>query len=158
MIKGIGGLIFLVIFIGRSLRWIIFPYPYVIILPLFIKILTLLMVILGAWIGYELSKFFIRYDRLSLKNYGLSWFLSNIWNMPVISTLGINYYPIIGGSFLYKSLDQGWSEVLGSQGIYSVIVRGSKISQIFMNNSIKIFFVLMIVWLIIIFIIYLNSL
>nr|QXX99465.1 NADH dehydrogenase subunit 5 [Tribolium castaneum] len=153
MIKGMGGLIFLVIFMGSSLSWIIFPYPYVIILPLFMKILTLLMVILGAWIGYELSKFFISYDSLSLKNYGLSWFLSNMWNMPVISTLGINYYPIIGGSFLYKSLDQGWSEVLGSQGIYSVIVSGSKISQIFMNNSIKIFFVLMIVWLMIIFMI-----
>nr|AIM19616.1 NADH dehydrogenase subunit 5 [Tribolium castaneum] len=153
MIKGMGGLIFLVIFMGSSLSWIIFPYPYVIILPLFMKILTLLMVILGAWIGYELSKFFISYDSLSLKNYSLSWFLSNMWNMPVISTLGINYYPIIGGSFLYKSLDQGWSEVLGSQGIYSVIVSGSKISQIFMNNSIKIFFVLMIVWLMIIFMI-----
>jgi hypothetical protein len=39
--------------------------------------------------------------------YGFSWFFASMWNMPIISTFGINYYPIIMGSYLYKNLDQG---------------------------------------------------
>nr|YP_010415152.1 NADH dehydrogenase subunit 5 [Tribolium freemani]URX54546.1 NADH dehydrogenase subunit 5 [Tribolium freemani] len=153
MIKGMGGLIFLVIFMGSMLSWLIFPYPYVIVLPFYMKIFTFFMVMLGALIGYEMSKFVISYESLSLNNYKMSWFLSGMWNMPIISTFGVNYYPIVSGSFLYKSLDQGWSETLGSQGIYKVIFSGSKILQIFMMNSIKIFFILMIVWLGIIYVI-----
>nr|YP_009049151.1 NADH dehydrogenase subunit 5 [Tribolium audax]AIE43744.2 NADH dehydrogenase subunit 5 [Tribolium audax] len=153
MLKGMGGLIFLVISMGSVVSWLIFSYPYVIILPFFMKIMTLIMVMIGAWVGYELSKFSISYNSVSMNNYKLSWFLSGMWNMPVISTLGINYYPIVGGSFIYKSLDQGWSEVMGSQGIYKLIVNGSKFFQIFMMNSIKVFFILMIVWLSIIYMI-----
>nr|YP_010158863.1 NADH dehydrogenase subunit 5 [Opatrum sabulosum]QRG31142.1 NADH dehydrogenase subunit 5 [Opatrum sabulosum] len=150
MLKGMSGLIFLVVFMGSLLGWIIFPCPYVIILPFSLKIMALLMIIIGAWIGYEMSKFSLSFNNLSLQFYKLSWFLSGMWNMPVISTFGINLYPIVGGSLLYKSLDQGWTEYFGAQKMYSLLVSSSKMSQVFMYNSIKIFFILMVMWLVVI--------
>nr|YP_010464321.1 NADH dehydrogenase subunit 5 [Heterotarsus carinula]UUL71698.1 NADH dehydrogenase subunit 5 [Heterotarsus carinula] len=150
MLKGMTGLIFLVIFMGSLLSWVIFPYPYVIILPLPLKLMTLLMISIGAWLGYEVSKFSLSFNNLSLRFFNVSWFLASMWNMPMISTFGINYYPIFGGSLLYKSLDQGWSEYFGAQKIYSSLVYNSKTFQFLMFNSIKIFFILMIMWLVVI--------
>nr|ANJ70559.1 NADH dehydrogenase subunit 5 [Nalassus laevioctostriatus] len=158
MLKGMSGLILLVVFMGSVLSWIMFPYPYVIILPMPLKMMTLVMVMLGAWAGYEMSKFFVSYNNLSLSKYGLAWFLASMWNMPVISTFGVNYYPILLGSVLYKGLDQGWAEYFGAQKIYNVLVTNSSSAQILMFNSIKVFFVLMVLWILIIFMFYLDSL
>nr|YP_009093773.1 NADH dehydrogenase subunit 5 [Ulomoides dermestoides]AIS67605.1 NADH dehydrogenase subunit 5 [Ulomoides dermestoides] len=152
MLKGMTGLIFLVVFMGSCLGWIIFSFPYVIILPFSLKVMALLFIMLGSWIGYEVSKFGISYKNLSLNNYFISWFLSGMWNMPVLSTFGINYYPVMGGSVLYKSLDQGWTEYLGSQKISFLLSEGSKVSQAYMMNSIKFFFILMVVWILLIFV------
>nr|YP_010002934.1 NADH dehydrogenase subunit 5 [Gonocephalum sp. MT-2015-Zz052324]ANT72391.1 NADH dehydrogenase subunit 5 [Gonocephalum sp. MT-2015-Zz052324] len=150
MLKGMTGLIFLVVFMGSLLSWLIFPYPYVVILPFSLKIMALLMILAGAWIGFEMSKFSLSFNNLSLRFYGLSWFFSGMWNMPVISTFGVNLYPIIGGSLLYKSLDQGWTEYFGAQKIYFSLVNSSKSAQVFMFNSIKVFFILMVMWLVVI--------
>nr|YP_010758572.1 NADH dehydrogenase subunit 5 [Anatolica potanini]WEW65002.1 NADH dehydrogenase subunit 5 [Anatolica potanini] len=150
MLKGMSGLIFLVVFMGSLLGWIMFPCPYTIILPFSLKIMALLMIIIGAWVGYEMSKFSLSFDNLSLRFYSLSWFFSGMWNMPVISTFGINFYPIVGGSVLYKSLDQGWTEYFGAQKIYFSLINSSKMAQVFMYNSIKIFFILMVMWLVVI--------
>lgn len=158
MLKGMRGLILLVIIIGRILNWLIFPYPYVVILPFFLKVMALIFIFLGVWTGYEMSKFIISYDNLSINFIFLSWFLAGMWNIPVISTFGVNYYPIISGSFLYKNLDQGWSEYFGAQNIYKSLIGGSILGQIFIYNRIKVFFVLMVIWITVILIVYLNSL
>nr|YP_009561403.1 NADH dehydrogenase subunit 5 [Zophobas atratus]QAT19103.1 NADH dehydrogenase subunit 5 [Zophobas atratus] len=146
MLKGMSGLILLVVFMGSLLGWIMFPFPYIIILPFYMKLMALIMVFLGAWIGYEMSKFNLSYSNIYANNYGVSWFLSGMWNMPVISTFGVNYYPVVGGSVLYKTFDQGWTEYFGAQKIYGLLVSGSSFVQILMYNSIKIFFVLMLFW------------
>nr|QWZ46356.1 NADH dehydrogenase subunit 5 [Pelecyphorus contortus] len=147
MLKGMSGLIFLVVFMGSLLSWIMFSSPYLIILPFFMKMMTLFMIFLGAWIGYESSKFFLS-NYLSFNQYGFKWFYASMWNMPLISTYGLNYYPISMGSFLYKNLDQGWLEYFGAQKIYFSMVNNSKILQIVFNNNIKLFFILFIMWMI----------
>lgn len=81
-----------------------------------------------------------------------------MWNMPVLSTFGLNYYPLVVGSLVVKSFDQGWAEYFGSQKIYISLINRSKIFQIFMLNRIKIFFILTLMWVLIIFMIYLSSL
>nr|ARH54241.1 NADH dehydrogenase subunit 5 [Cteniopus sp. AH-2016] len=151
MLGGMTGLIFLVVFMGSSLSWLIFPYPYTIILSFSMKVMTLVMIMIGSWIGYEISKFSINYDSVYLKNYIYSWFFSGMWNMPVISTFGINFYPIVGGSFFYKNIDQGWAEYFGSQKIYLTLSSNSSNLQILMFNSIKVFFILMLMWFFIVF-------
>nr|YP_010234366.1 NADH dehydrogenase subunit 5 [Trictenotoma davidi]QTA72352.1 NADH dehydrogenase subunit 5 [Trictenotoma davidi] len=154
MLKGMAGLIFLVIIMGSVLSWLMFFTPYSIILPLLMKIMTLLMIFMGIWIGYELSKFSLNYLNLSNKFLNLSSFLASMWNMPYMSTFGMNFYPIIMGSYYYKSLDQGWTEFYGSQKIYSLLVKNSSNMQVIFNNNIKFFFILMIMWLMFVLFIY----
>nr|ALO77094.1 NADH deshydrogenase subunit 5 [Paramarygmus sp. PAR01] len=154
MLKGMSGLIILVVFMGSMLSWVIFPVPYVIMLPFSLKVMTLIMIVLGLLLGYEFSKFNLSYKNLFIMNYSVSWFLAGMWNMPVISTFGVNYTPIVGGSLLYKSLDQGWVEYFGAQKIYSSLVSSSLSFQILMFNSIKVFFVLIVVWIFILFMVF----
>lgn len=78
--------------------------------------------------------------------------------MPVISTFGVNYYPLVGGFYFYKTLDQGWAEYFGAQKIYRLLSFNSSRAQILIFNRIKIFFVLILIWFFVIFIFYLNSL
>nr|QWZ46304.1 NADH dehydrogenase subunit 5 [Philolithus sp. JR53] len=150
ILKGMSGLILLVVIMGSVLSWVMFSNPYLIILPFYMKMMTLLMILLGALIGYEMSKFFLN-NYLSFNWYSMKWFSASMWNMPLISTYGVNYYPIMMGSFLYKNLDQGWLEYFGAQKIYISISNNSKIMQIIFSNNIKLFFILFIMWMIMLF-------
>jgi NADH-ubiquinone oxidoreductase chain 5 len=148
MLKGIRGLIFMVVLAGRILIWLIFPTPYFICLPNIIKIIALLVSLFGAWIGYEVSKISLNYKVKSMEVLGISLFLSFIWNMPYVSTYGINYYPLYRGKVVYETLDQGWSEYLGGQNFYNNIVNMSKYLQFLYNNNLKVFLLLIVIWVI----------
>lgn len=159
ILKGMSGLIFLVIIGGRLLIWLIFPTPYFICLPPIIKIMALLVTFLGAWVGYEFSKFSLRYSLKSKRFLARRLFFSSIWNIPIISTFGVNYYPLYLGSLIYKSFDQGWLEYYGSQNIYLNLKKSSLFLQFIFNNNLKLFLILLVTWIIYLLIIfYLNSL
>jgi NADH-ubiquinone oxidoreductase chain 5 len=160
MLKGMFGLISLVVFGGRILIWLIFPTPYFICLPLLIKFITLFVVTLGAWIGYELAKFSLSYELKSLKFIRSTLFFGNIWNMPFISTFGINYYPLFLGAQIYKNLDQGWSEFFGAQNIFYTIKSSSLFLEFLYNNNLKVYIILLSLWaaFLFMFVYYLNSL
>nr|QWZ46434.1 NADH dehydrogenase subunit 5 [Stenomorpha obovata] len=147
ILKGMSGLIFLVVFMGSVLSWVLFSVPYLIVLPLLMKMMALFMILLGVWIGYECGKFSLN-SNLSFSFYSLKWFSASMWNMPLISTYGISYYPVMMGSFLYKNLDQGWFEYFGAQKIHGFMVDNSKSLQIIFNNNIKLFFILFIMWMV----------
>nr|UWM92606.1 NADH dehydrogenase subunit 5 [Creophilus maxillosus] len=153
MLKGMSGLIFLVIMGGSMLSWLIFPTPYFICLPLIMKTMALIVTFLGAWLGYEFSKFSWNYSLKSLKYLKYSLFFSSMWNMPILSTLGVNYYPIYLGSLIYKNLDQGWLEYLGGQNIYNSFKNSSMFMQFIFNNNLKIYLILLIMWIIYLFIV-----
>nr|UPX88701.1 NADH dehydrogenase subunit 5 [Aphodius rufipes] len=148
MLKGMSGLIFLVVFGGSMLMWVMFPIPYFICLPLVMKLMALIVTILGGILGYEISKFSLNYSLKSLNLLKSSLFFSSMWGMPYMSTFGVNYYPIYMGNLIYKNLDQGWSEYLGSQNIYYNIQNTSKFLQILYNNNLKIFLLLLIMWVV----------
>nr|UKE80207.1 NADH dehydrogenase subunit 5 [Zonitis atripennis] len=148
MLRGMGGLIMLVVFMGSTLSWLIFDSLYIVILPMFMKSLTLLMILIGMMIGYKMSYLSISQMNFSLENLGLSYFLSGMWNMPILSTLGVNLYPLVLSKFYFKILDQGWTEYYGSQNIYSNLLMSSKSMQFLFMNNIKLFFVLVIVMLV----------
>nr|QBZ37569.1 NADH dehydrogenase subunit 5 [Sinodendron rugosum] len=152
MLGGMSGLITLVIFGGSMLMWMMFPVPYYINLPIVMKILALIMTALGGWIGYEMSHFYLGYSMNSMNYFNLSVFLGSMWNMPFISTFGVNYYCLNVGDLLYKNMDQGWSEYYGSQNIYKKLSEGSLFLQMFYLNNIKIFLFILVAWLIFLFI------
>nr|YP_009995474.1 NADH dehydrogenase subunit 5 [Ochthebius scopuli]QNP09929.1 NADH dehydrogenase subunit 5 [Ochthebius scopuli] len=149
MLKGMSGLIFLVIMGGSLLMWLMFPTPYFICLPFLMKMLTLMVIMVGAWLGYEFSNFNLNYNLKSLMVYKMSLFCSMMWNMPFISTFGLNYYPVFLGKFYYQYFDQGWFEYFGSQNIYSNMITNSKFTRVLFNNNLKIYLILLVLWIII---------
>nr|YP_009368774.1 NADH dehydrogenase subunit 5 [Thyestilla gebleri]ARN58019.1 NADH dehydrogenase subunit 5 [Thyestilla gebleri] len=146
MLKGMGGLIFLVVFSGSVLSWLMFSTPYFICLPLLFKIMTLIMIMVGMYLGYEMAKFKINYSLKSLKLLTLSSFLAMMWNMPIISTLGVIKLPLQMGEIYNKSFDQGWMEFYGGQNLSMKLKMLSQKLQFLSINHLKIYFLLMIFW------------
>nr|YP_009725351.1 NADH dehydrogenase subunit 5 [Monolepta occifluvis]QBX88865.1 NADH dehydrogenase subunit 5 [Monolepta occifluvis] len=147
MLKGMSGLILFVIFSGSMFSWLMFSVPYYICLPFIMKIMTLLMIMSGMWLGYELAKFKLSYYSISLKNLTLSLFLSLMWNMPVLSTLGVNFYPIYFSSIYSKLFDQGWLEYYGGLNLTKSLKKITML-QILSLNHIKIYLMLLVFWLV----------
>nr|AOY39102.1 NADH dehydrogenase subunit 5 [Trechoblemus micros] len=149
MLKSMMLMLFMVIFMGSMLSWLIFPTPMMICLPFIFKILALIVSLIGAWLGYEMSKFSISWFSNSLKFYKYSYFFGFMWFMPNISTYSMNFIPLSLSYNLFKNFDQGWNEYFGGQGIYINMKKSSLIIQFFQNNNIKIYFMLMILWIMI---------
>nr|ADO60541.2 NADH dehydrogenase subunit 5 [Drilaster sp. BMNH 840462] len=147
MLKGMSGLIFLVIFGGSFLSWMIFPTPYFICLPFFMKLMVLLSIVLGIWIGYEFTNFNLGFRLNTLDYLFSSLFYSSMWNLPNLSTYGTNFYFLKLGLLYYKDIDCGWSEALGGQGMYNLLVDNSKIFQFLLNNSLKIYLMLFVIFI-----------
>nr|WIL79868.1 NADH dehydrogenase subunit 5 [Clerus dealbatus] len=148
MLKGMMGLIIMVIFSGASIFWLMFPSMYFICLSKVMKFMALFFIILGMWIGLEISKFSLNDTLKSFSVLKLSLFLSMMWNLPILSTFNVNYYPIYYSKYYYKMIDQGWSEYLGSQNIYVKMTKMSQWMQFLFFNNLKIYFLMMVLWLI----------
>lgn len=161
ILRGIIGLLIIAIIGGRILSWLIFPTPDIICLPFNLKILTLLVCIIGGLMGYIISNISLKFFNKSLNYYNISYFSGSIWNIPILSTLGIIYFPLIIGKRVYDNIDQGWSEQLGAQYIYIVFIRGALINQMLQNNNLKIYLLRFVLWFIILLLLriyYSNSL
>nr|YP_009503735.1 NADH dehydrogenase subunit 5 [Lasioderma serricorne]AWY13620.1 NADH dehydrogenase subunit 5 [Lasioderma serricorne] len=142
MLTGMSGLFTFVIMMGSILSWLIMDIPYLINLPFMMKMSTLMVIIIGSIIGYEISKFSLYYSSKTMNFYKSSMFSSLMWNLPIMSTGIILKLPLILG-FIYKKLfDQGWTEFIGSQGIYLMLKKNSSLLQIIHFNHLKIFFMI----------------
>nr|AQM39883.1 NADH dehydrogenase subunit 5 [Ruspolia sp. ZJZ-2017] len=149
MLRGMLSLMIMAIVGGCMLSWIIFPSPSMICLPLSLKLLVLVVSGLGGWLGYELAKFELSYDLQGLKYYISFSFMGSMWFMPFISTYGVNYYPLLLGSRIHSSFDQGWSEDWGGQMFYNWSIEYSSVVQWWQNNNLKIYLVSFVLWVII---------
>nr|AEP27711.1 NADH dehydrogenase subunit 5 [Platystomos albinus] len=139
MLKGMSGLILFVVFSGSMMMWVIFPEPYFICLSFVMKMMTLIMILIGGWIGFEISKFKMSFDMLGFKYYKISLFNSLMWNMPIFSTLGLTYIFNFAGNYIVKVSDQGWSEFYGAQQLKNQFNYVSGFLQFIFNNHIKFF-------------------
>nr|YP_009723027.1 NADH dehydrogenase subunit 5 [Megopis sinica]QGP73218.1 NADH dehydrogenase subunit 5 [Megopis sinica] len=148
MLKGMGGLIFFVVFSGSMLMWLIFPTPYFICLPFLFKLMALVMIAVGMWLGYEMAKFKLNYSLKTLNSLTMSTFFASMWNMPIISTLGVNYYPVYLGEVYSKIFDQGWLEYYGSKNLGYSLSGYSKFIQFLSVNHLKVYFLLTVIWII----------
>nr|QJS35661.1 NADH dehydrogenase subunit 5 [Bactrocera tuberculata] len=151
MLRGMSGLLIMSIIGGSILSWLIFPTPYVICLPGYLKLLTLFVCVVGGVLGYLISNVSLFYFNKSLHNYLASYFSGSMWFMPYISTYGIINYPLVLGMTVCKSFDQGWSEFLGGQNLYGELVKYSQYMIIMHNNNLKIYLLLFVLWIIFLF-------
>ncbi len=146
ILKSIMGLLVFAIFGGSILNWIIFPFSPVICLPFFFKILTLIVCLIGGVLGYLISNInFFSFNK-SLNFYIFSFFSSSMWFIPILSTIGLVYYPILFRFKIYKNLDQGWFEFFGIQQIFKIFIKFSSVVQFIQFNNLKIHLTLFILW------------
>ena len=149
ILKRMLGLLLIAVIGGRILRWLIFPTPDIICLPPFLKFLTLIVCIIGGISGYLISNVALYFSNKSLRNYNIRFFSGSIWFMPSLSTTGSIYYPLFIGMSVIKSFDQGWREYFGGQHLYKTIKFLSRFNQILQNNSLKIYLLRFILWVIV---------
>ncbi|NP_987114.1 NADH dehydrogenase subunit 5 (mitochondrion) [Drosophila mauritiana] len=149
MLRGMLGLLIMSIIGGSMLNWLIFPFPYMICLPIYMKLLTLFVCIVGGMFGYLISLSNLYFLNKSLFMYNVSNFLGSMWFMPYISTYGMIFYPLNYGQLIVKSFDQGWSEYFGGQHLYQKLSTYSKTLFLMHNNSLKIYLMLFVFWILI---------
>nr|UDF83724.1 NADH dehydrogenase subunit 5 [Vermiophis taishanensis] len=150
MLKGMMGLLFMSIIGGSMLSWLLFSTPLMICLPYYYKMLTLLICLTGGFMGYMISLVSLYYLNKSLMFYKMSNFFGLMWFMPYISTYGIIKNWLKLGFFMSKGIDQGWSEYMGGQMIYSSLKNYSQYNQFIQNNSLKIYLMIFVLWILII--------
>nr|AQP26945.1 NADH dehydrogenase subunit 5 [Procapritermes sp. 1 TB-2017] len=149
MVFGMIGLLVMSIFGGSSLMWLICPTPSVICLPYYLKFLTLFVVFLGGWLGYEMAGFTFGDNLFSTRFYNLSSFSGSMWFMPFFSTYGVSFSPLNIGYSVTKVFDSGWMEYFGGQGLYWVLFNLGKVNQWFQYNSLKLFLMFFVMWVVI---------
>nr|AIW06196.1 NADH dehydrogenase subunit 5 [Ameletus sp. 1 MT-2014] len=147
MLRGMTGLLILSVVGGCMMSWVLFPTPPFICLPLGLKTLALTVSLSGGWMGYEIAKMSIGSTNKSLNNYKVVVFSGSMWFLPLLSTLGISSKPLYLGTQILKSMDQGWSEKFGGQGLYENLQRMSEDNQWFQNNNLKVYLVTFVLWL-----------
>nr|ACJ69412.1 NADH dehydrogenase subunit 5 [Aphelocheirus ellipsoideus] len=124
---------------GSIFMWTIFPAPNLIMMPFSLKIVPFVFVMIGSWLGYELSFYSLNVYLLSLKYYLFSYFSGSMWFMPKFSTY-MMYNPglYISCSFSY-TVDMGWGESVFSMYSLSFSSLLSKLNIFYQSNNIKLF-------------------
>nr|YP_010946837.1 NADH dehydrogenase subunit 5 [Rhabdoblatta marginata]WGO57594.1 NADH dehydrogenase subunit 5 [Rhabdoblatta marginata] len=150
MIVGMMFLLTMVILGGSLVSWMIFPTPSLVCLPLFLKLLVMIVSVIGGWLGYELAKSGVGKSLISLKLSNIIIFFGSMWYMPYLSTYGVNYYPLNLGYNSLKSFDGGWNEYFGGQGFYLLFMKLSNINQWWQYNNLKLFLMFFVMWFIVI--------
>nr|YP_009562354.1 NADH dehydrogenase subunit 5 [Sitotroga cerealella]QAV57711.1 NADH dehydrogenase subunit 5 [Sitotroga cerealella] len=149
MLKSMFVLLFMSIISGSMLSWLIFSYPYVIYLPVNLKLMVIYVIFLGMILGYLISNMNIYSLNKFLNMYTLSNFLCMMWFMPNLSTYGLSYYFLNFSQKLYKDIDMGWSEMYSGQGMYKIIKNYSVFYYFFQMNNFKIYLFSFVLWMMI---------
>nr|YP_010462990.1 NADH dehydrogenase subunit 5 [Epeorus psi]UUJ36921.1 NADH dehydrogenase subunit 5 [Epeorus psi] len=149
MLRGMSGLLVLSVVGGSAMSWLLFPTPAMICLPLGLKTLALTVSLAGGWLGYELAKFKVGEEMKSLQVYGSVVFMGSMWFMPFLSTYGVSGAPLLAGGNMVKSMDQGWSEMFGGQGLFKSLQQSSILNQWLQDNNLKIYLTIFIFWVVI---------
>nr|AOY39715.1 NADH dehydrogenase subunit 5 [Scolytinae sp. BMNH 1043001] len=151
MLKSMVGLIFLVIIMGSGLTWMMLLTPYFIVLPIFMKLMTLIFIISGMVVGVELSYNYYFYSLLSFKYLNMSMFFTGMWNLPLLSTLGSYQGVLMYGKGVIVLADNGWFEYYGSAGVVNLMKFMVSKLQFLSTNHLKglilVFFIYLLVYM-----------
>nr|YP_010305098.1 NADH dehydrogenase subunit 5 [Spodoptera depravata]ULR86992.1 NADH dehydrogenase subunit 5 [Spodoptera depravata] len=157
MLKSMFVLLFMSIISGSFLSWMIFSYPYMIYLPMNLKMMVIYVSLIGMILGYFISNMSIYSINKFLMTYNLSNFLCLMWFMPNLSTYGLSYYFLNLGQSLLKNIDMGWSEIYSGFGMMQVIKKYSIFYNIYQMNNFMIYLFSFVIWMIILFMVLLFS-
>nr|UYC28561.1 NADH dehydrogenase subunit 5 [Pieris rapae] len=147
MLKSMILLLFMSVVSGSFLSWFIFSYPYMIFLPVNLKIMVIYVSIFGFIMGVLISNMNLYSLNKFLKFFNLSNFLGGMWFMPNLFTYGINFSVLNLGNNLLKNVDYGWSELYSGQGLYNILKNYSVIFNMFLMNNFKIYLYSFVLWM-----------
>nr|AVJ52441.1 NADH dehydrogenase subunit 5 [Cryptacrus comes] len=107
-------LTFMSVIFGSMLSWLLFPYPMLLVFPIECKLMPIIFLLMGGWMGYEMSCLSVGEGLFGFLSNFFIGFLGTMWFMPYFSTLML--YP---GAFLTSKtfsnfMDSGWGEYLVS--------------------------------------------
>jgi NADH-ubiquinone oxidoreductase chain 5 len=103
---GMTGLLVMYIFGWGTVMWSICATP-IICLPYYLKILTLLVLFMCGWVGYEMSGFACSDNLFSIHFYAASSFAGSLWFMPFFSTYCVFFLPLGVGYRAKRVFDSG---------------------------------------------------
>nr|YP_009654674.1 NADH dehydrogenase subunit 5 [Hoplistodera incisa]QCI09202.1 NADH dehydrogenase subunit 5 [Hoplistodera incisa] len=134
-------LTFLSIFSGSILMWLIFPFFDFMCFPFILKILPLLFVLLGSWLGYSLSLLSICDSIFGIFYNYVVEFVGCMWFMPYFST-----YMIYNKGFFYSKMsslfmDSSWGEYIVSGSMPGFINYLSSFYSLYQMNNVKFYLI-----------------
>nr|YP_009347408.1 NADH dehydrogenase subunit 5 [Aporia martineti]APU93516.1 NADH dehydrogenase subunit 5 [Aporia martineti] len=147
MLKSMMILLFMSVISGSLLSWMIFYYPYMIFLPLNMKMMVINVSVLGGLFGWLISFMNLYSLNKFILSYKLSSFLGLMWFMPNLFTYGLSYHMLNFGQNLMKNIDLGWSELYSGQGLYLILKNYSIIFNMLMINNFKIYLYSFVLWM-----------
>lgn len=149
MIKRIGIIAILVVYLGSLIKWV-YLIPYFIYLRLWIKLITLAIILLGVILGILFFSF-----KFYLKSIKYLEFFKGLVFIHYIHffRIRINFRVLNYRKLIYFRLDQGWSEYIGRQGLFYNISLLRKLMQTLFKGNLKI--LLLLIFLVIVIIIFL---
>nr|YP_009740648.1 NADH dehydrogenase subunit 5 [Heteropternis respondens]QID03610.1 NADH dehydrogenase subunit 5 [Heteropternis respondens] len=148
------GLLIVAVLGGSLLSWLIFPIPYVIVLPWYLSFLTLLFIIFGSYFGYIISDLNYSSGLFSLSFFSFVSFAGSMWFMPFLSTNYISYLPLNYGYYSSSIFDSGWGELFGGQGLYSFFLYMIDYIQSLSDSNFKVYLLTFILWMFILFMLF----
>nr|AII02529.1 NADH dehydrogenase subunit 5 [Dysstroma truncata] len=154
MLKSMLVLLFMSLFSGSMLMWLVFYYPFMIYLPFNMKMMVIYVSLIGALMGYFISNMKIYSMNKFLKTYVFSFFLCVMWFLPNLSTYGIVYYFFNYSQKLMKTIDLGWSELYSGWGLFNVVKNYSIFYNNYQKNNFKIYLFSFVLWIMIFYLIY----
>ena len=142
--KACVGLVTFSVFFGALVSWLTIDIN-AIILPKRLKNLTLTVCILGIFLGFLISQSSYNFSKQKFSI--IIWLSGSIWFLPYLSSQPLTYLPFKIGSEIIKFGDIGWLEIFGGQGLRKVIRNLSLKIQLISANSLKMFILLLWIFL-----------
>nr|YP_010250875.1 NADH dehydrogenase subunit 5 [Faughnia haani]QTV76809.1 NADH dehydrogenase subunit 5 [Faughnia haani] len=131
---------------GAMLSWLIVPYPYVICLSGFYKMVGVICMCFSCLGGlcYYLGSFLFILN--SLNYYKAVVFSGSMWFLPFLSTQNLMFQFLLNGLYLHKMGDQGWFENKGGHNLHSSLMKSSVLLEKMQDNSIKLYMMTFLFW------------
>nr|UAM95676.1 NADH dehydrogenase subunit 5 [Coreamachilis songi] len=143
-------LMLMTISVGSMLAWSMFSKIELICLPYYLKGLTPLVCLFGAWMGLEINQMMLHHKFFNYSSFYS--FLGSMWFLPILTTSLMTPLFLKNGFTILRSSDQGWSEYFGGQGLDSSLSEATKNYQVLQVNNIKIYLMTFFIWVLLIFI------
>nr|UPL65734.1 NADH dehydrogenase subunit 5 [Hygia sp.] len=140
MMRSMIFLVFMGVFSGSMLSWLLFPYLNLLVMPMECKLLPMFIILVGGFLGYELSFMYYSENIFGFDNKLFTYFFSSMWFMPNFSTYMIYSKSLIISNYYMNFMDMGWGEYLMSNLMSYYILLLSKLNLYYQNNNLKIIF------------------